>query len=65
MRTEDIKKLVKAGYKIIMAIEVPRYAVFQYNRFNDEWDILRFFSNKKQLDEYLEDMLKDEKTILD
>ena len=63
MRTEDIKKLVKAGYTVYRAQDYSSYMILKFN--NDSWDLLCQFLKKENRDEALENLLRDDKNILD
>ncbi|MBQ2499152.1 MAG: hypothetical protein II523_03960, partial [Bacteroidales bacterium] len=63
MRTDDIKKLVKAGYTVYRAQDYPSYMILKFN--NDSWDLLCQFFEKENRDEALENLLRDDKNILD
>ena len=63
MRTEDIKKLVKAGFTVYRAQDYPSYMILKFN--NDSWDLLCQFLKKENRDEALENLLRDDKNILD
>ena len=63
MRTEDIKKLVKAGFTVYRAQDYPSYMILKFN--NDSWDFLCQFLKKQIRDEVLKNLLRDDKNILD
>ena len=79
MRTEDIKKLLKAGFKIIRPSDRKNeYSVKKAILLNDTvaWNTVEFskdnfvssyycFNDKKDRDLMIEIMLEDEKVILD
>lgn len=45
MRTEDIKKLDKAGFMVYRTQDYPSYMILKFN--NDSWDLLCQFPNKE------------------
>ena len=63
MRTEDIKKLDKAGFRVYRAIDYPRYAILRFEF--GEWEVFSYYPNKEKRDEALENLLKDDKKVLD
>lgn len=65
MRTDDIKKLIKAGYKIVCALDYPNPQIAQIDHLSGQWELYSNYGTKAERDKALEAMLQDEKTILD
>ena len=68
MRTDDIKKLVKAGYTIVRADDYPKPRIKTYGLSRGKrgvWLTLDNYDTKAARDRALAKMLEDDKTILD
>lgn len=65
MRTEDIKKLIRADYKIVSSLDYPRPQIVHFSKLTEQWELYSYYATKAERDKALNIMLQDKKTILD